>query len=286
MVLAWGGNYLFVRVGIAYAPPLWLATLRASVGAAGVGAYLAIRPGTSRFTRRDGRDAMLLGLPNTAIFLGLWFVAAAYVPAGQAAVLIYTFPLWVALLSPAIVGRNLSRGHWAAIAIGFGGVVLVSEPWSSSPGSGGLWPTAALLAAAISWALATLAFQRRFLPEDLAVANAYQLLGGAIALFAASLVEHQAEFVSSSPALWLSVAWLGLFGTSFAYGVWFYLLKARPAATVSAYAFLVPLAALGLSVGLAGERLAPGQGVGVALVLVGLYLVGRGPQVRSKIRGA
>jgi len=277
MVVAWAGNYLFVRVGELYVAPLWLATLRAGVGALGIGAYLAFRPTEAELSARDRRDALLLGLPNTALFLGLWFVAAPSVAPGEAAVVIYTFPLWVALFSPIALGSRLGRSHWAAVATGFVGVVLVSQPWASGTGRIPLTPLTELLVAAVSWAGATVAFQRRFVPAKLPQANGYQLLGGASALLAASALLGVAHWPPSSPELWASVAWLGLFGTAFAYGVWFFLLRSVHASSLSAFAFLVPLTALALSAALEGERVDLLQGAGVVCVLSGIYLVGRSP---------
>jgi len=117
-VLAWGGNYLFVRVGLAHASPIWLATFRAGLGLLGFGAYLLLRGGPTRLDLRAKRTAFLLGIPNTAVFFGLWFGAARSVPAGQAAVVIYTFPLWVALLSIPVLRRRLTGSHWALVSVG------------------------------------------------------------------------------------------------------------------------------------------------------------------------
>jgi drug/metabolite transporter (DMT)-like permease len=277
MVLAWGGNYLFVRVGEQYASPIWLATLRAGVGALGVGTYLLVRRGHGTFDWTDRRDAMLLGIPNTAIFLGLWFVAAGAVPPGQTAVVIYTFPLWVALFSPAVLGARLGRLQWAAVGVGFAGVFLVSQPWATGATRPPIVPLLELLAAAVFWAGATVGFQRRFRPESLAEANGFQLLGGALTLLATSLVVEGVSAPAAAPSFWLSVVWLGVFGTAFAYGVWFFLLQRVHASVLSTYAFLVPLVALVLSVFFEGERLAVVQVLGVVFVLLGVYLVGKAP---------
>ncbi len=280
MVLAWAGNYLFVREGELFVAPLWLATFRAATGAVGVAAFLALRPGGAAFSRADRRDAILLGIPNTAIFLGLWFVAAPAIPPGQTAVIIYTFPLWVALLSPPVLGSRLGPAHWTAVGVGFVGVVLVSQPWLAGASSVSVPRLLELLGAAVSWAGATVAFQRRFPPSALARANLYQLAGGAATLAVASLALAGVPHPAPSPDLWIAVLWLGLFGTAFAYGVWFFLLRSVHASSLSADAFLVPLVALALSVLFDGERLSAVQVAGAALVLIGIYLVGRSPLAR------
>lgn len=277
MVFAWGGNYLFVRLGEEYVAPLWLATLRAALGAAAVGGFLLLRPAGSPLSPRDRRDAVLLGVPNTGLFLALWFVAAPSVAPGVTSVVIYTFPLWVALFAPSILGSRLGRWHWSAIGVGFAGVILVSQPWTSAPSPTFYRPLAELLAAAVCWAGATVAFQRRFAPEALPRANAYQLLGGAITLAALSLGFGDAAVPGLDPALWAAILWLSLFGTAFAYGVWFFLLRTVHASTLSGFSFLVPLVALTLSAVFDGETLTLPQALGVVLVLTGIYLVGSHP---------
>ena len=275
MVLAWAGNYLFVRVGELYVTPLWLATLRAGIGAAGVAGYLLVRPSPGPFSDRDRRDALLLGIPNTGLFLALWFVAAPSVAPGAASVIVYTFPLWVALFSPAALGTHLGTAHWVAVGLGFGGVILVSRPWSAGVNSAALLPFVELLGAAVVWAIGTVLIQRRFEPVALARANAYQLLGGAGFLVAVTVATGQVSWVAGPADLWVAVLWLGLYGTAFAYGIWFFLLRQLHASALSAYSFLVPLTALVLSALFEGERLALVQLAGVALVLVSIYLVGR-----------
>jgi len=277
VVFAWAGNYLFVRVGEGFVAPLWLASLRAGIGALAIGGYLALRRPLVAFSRRDVRDALLLGIPNTAVFLGLWFVAAPAIAPGETAVLVYTFPLWVAVFAPALLGSHLGRRHAYAVGLGFVGVVLVSEPWNAAVRGADLLPFLELLAAAISWAVATLLFQRRFSPEKLPWANGYQLLGGAVVLIGVSAAAGQTATPLASPGLWVAAAWLGLLGTAFAYGVWFHLLRSVHASALSAYAFLVPLTALGLSAVFEGERLILPQLVGVLLVVLGIYLVGTNP---------
>ncbi len=286
MVLSWAGNYLFVRLGEQSAAPLALATYRAALGAAGVGAYLAWRAPGASLPPRDRRDAFLLGIPNTGLFLGLWFVAAPAIAPGETSVLIYTFPLWVALFSPAVLGLKLGRSHWAAVAIGFAGVALISEPWNGGLTRSDLLPIAELLGAAITWAATTTLFQRRFEPAALARANGYQLLGGAVALAAASFAAGELFRPTPTADLAVSVLWLGLFGTAFAYGVWFFLLQKLHASTLSAYSFLVPLVTLALSAGLEHEHLGTVELAGVALVVLGVYLVGRRPLAAPPARRA
>ncbi len=274
LVVAWGLNYIFVREGLPYAAPLWLAFLRSGVGALGAAAIVGLRASRSRLDRAARRDALLLGIPNTALFFGLWFVAAGSVLPGIASVVVYTFPLWVAVFSGPVLHRRVGPVDGLAIVGGFVGVVLIAQPCQAGAGQLPLVAVLELLAGAVSWATGTVVAQRRFPPSDLIEVNAYQLAGGATALFVASvLFEGGTVPVPSAPLLGI-VLWLGLVGTSFGYAVWFWLLGRTHASRLSAYVFLVPVVALAASSLLFGERLDLLQVVGVAAVLAALYAIG------------
>ena len=269
--VVWGFNFVFVRVGLADAGPLWLAFLRAAVGAGATAVVVSLLGAWRELDARGRRAAFLLGLPNTAAIYALVMLGIQSVLPGLAAVLTYTFPLWVAILSPTVLGHRLTGLDWAAIAGGFVGVVLVAGGWDILSAGLPLAAVVELLAAAISWAVGTVLFQRRFRREEMLGANAYQLLGGAAGLAVAVGLLAPRPLPTASLSLDVSVLWLGIVGTTLAYTVWFWLLGRTRAATLSAYVFLVPVVALGASTVVFGERLSPIQLVGVALVFLSIY---------------
>jgi drug/metabolite transporter (DMT)-like permease len=277
IVLAWGFNYLFVDLGLRWAGPIWLAVLRSGVGCAGMLVLVTVARGWGTLDVRARRDALLLGIPNTTLFFGLWFVAARSVPPGIASVVIYTFPFWVALLSATALGRPLSRVAWLSIGVGFAGVVLLSQAWSFVTPGLSLLPIVELLAASLSWAVGTVLFQRRFRRPEILSASFYQLAGGLAGLVILLLATGITPVPHISIDLLAASLWLGLVGTTVAYAIWFTLLGHTPAARMSAYLFLVPLVALGASVLLLGERLVAAQAAGALLVIVAIYVIGRTP---------
>ncbi len=279
--VVWGFNFLFVRVGLSDATALWLALLRAAIGAGAAAVLLTAVRGWGRLDRAGRRDALLLGLPNTAAFYALLFVAIQSVLPGVAAVLTYTFPLWVALLSPAVLGHRLGVRQWLALGAGFLGVALVAQIASVSAGGLSLVPVLELLGSAVAWAVGTVVFQRRFDRAQMLEANAFQLVGGSVALLALVILLGPTPLPTFAPSLDISLVWLGILGTALAYSIWFDLLGRTRAATLSAYAFLVPVVALAGSVVFFGEHLGPLQVVGVALVLVSIYGLGRSAAQQS-----
>jgi drug/metabolite transporter (DMT)-like permease len=281
LILAWGFNYLVIRVGLATSPPLWLATYRAGVGALGVLAFVALRHAPKRLDAAGRRDALLLGIPNTTLFFGLWFVAAPYILPGETAVVVYTFPLWVTLLAGPLLGERWTATAPLALAAGFVGVALVARVWMLQAAAPLALPVLALLGGAIAWAVGTVLIQRRFRAPDMVEVNALQLVGGSIGLAVAAAVVEGVPTSASPSSLLVIALYLGLVGTAFAYGVWFWLLGRIPAGELSRYVFLVPVVALLASIAFLGERLDLGQFVGVALVVVAVYLTGRARVGRS-----
>lgn len=278
----WGLNYPFVVLALHSAAPLWLAFLRAAAGLIASLVIVSILGEWGRIDRAGRRDAALLGLLNTTAFFGLWFEAARFVSPGVAAILIYTFPLWVAILSIPVLGSRLGILRWVAVAVGFGGVVLVSGVAMGGSASIPLAAGVALGLAAISWAAGTVLMRRRFDRWQMLEANVYQLVGGTLGLLLAVALLQPLPLPQASPDLIVSVVWLGVMGTAVAYSIWYSLLGRTAAAPLSAYLFLVPVVALAASVAYFGERLTFVQIGGVALVLLSIYGVSRAAPVGSR----
>jgi len=277
IALVWGLNYIFVNLGLAFSGPLWLGTLRAAFGLLGSAVIFAFVHPRGKLDRRGRRDAFLIGLPNITVFFTCWFLAAGEVLPGVAAVIIYTFPLWVAVLSAPLLGHRLTARHGVSVAACFAGVVLISQLGFVGGETVPLAPVVELLVAAFAWAMATVVIQRRFHRDEMLEANVYQLVGGAVGMLAVTLLFQPIPLPDFQPVLWASVGWLGVLGTAVAYSIWFYLLGRTRAATLSAYLFLVPVVALAASAMIFHERLTVVQLAGVVLVLASIYGIARAP---------
>ncbi len=275
MVLAWGLNFIFVRIGIQSSPALWLATFRALLGSAGVIAGLLVWRAGTPLTRSERRDSLLLGIPTTALFFGLWFQGASQISPGEVAVIVYTFPLWVVILSYLLLSERPARWTWAGVVVGFVGIILLEQPWNG--GSGRVPPVAVieLLIAAVCWAGGTVGLKARIRGPALRTANGVQLASGAgVLLVGALLLEPHPVIILNGPFI-ESVLWLGLVGTAFANVAWFALLARFPAPTISTWAFLTPVVALIASVLIFSERFDLIQLIGVVAVLAGVVVVAR-----------
>jgi drug/metabolite transporter (DMT)-like permease len=81
-------------------------------------------------TRNPGAIALRgLALLGSTI-LNFW--ALGFLPLTMTAAIMFSMPLWVCLLSVPLLGEHVGPRRWAAILVGFGGILVVTRPWSGT----------------------------------------------------------------------------------------------------------------------------------------------------------
>ena len=105
----WSMGYPIAKVGLLYAEPMTLLTMRYAAVIILMAALFAIlRPPLPK-TRRDWAHVAFVGFLIQAIYFGMsYFAFRAGVAAGTVALIMSLQPILVALIAPALVGR----GDW------------------------------------------------------------------------------------------------------------------------------------------------------------------------------
>jgi len=111
--------------------------------------------------------------------LGVGFVFWAYslLPMADATALLFAAPLFVAMLSPIMLKEKVDRYRWAAVIVGFGGILLIQKP------SGDMFSTPAsliALAAALCVALVNIALRNLGRTDEALTTVFYFLLIGVL----------------------------------------------------------------------------------------------------------
>ena len=65
------------------------------------------------------------------------FAALGFLPLTMTSAIMFTGPLWVCLLSIPLLGERVGPRRWAAILVGFVGVLVVTRPWTGHAPLGG-----------------------------------------------------------------------------------------------------------------------------------------------------
>ena len=87
------------------------------------------------------------------------FYGYQQLPLASVSALGFTMPLFLTLLSVPMLGERVGPRRMAAVLVGFGGVLLMVRPWAAE-GTGNLPAMAAVLAAALAWALAMISIRK------------------------------------------------------------------------------------------------------------------------------
>lgn len=226
---------------------------------------------------RQAPMVALIGLLQTAAVMGLLFVGMRSIPAAAAAILLFTNPLWVALLGRWWLHERLGALRVAGLLLGVVGVALAIGPGalagSAGPTLGG---ELCCLASALCWAAATTLNKRAALPIGGLALNFWQMLVGALVLLAlARLVGGERWPAGLSLREWAWFGWLAIPASTGSFGLWFVALRRGGATQASGWLFLAPLFAVLLSWAVLDTTLGALQVVGGAAIGAGLWLVNR-----------
>lgn len=113
----------------------------------GVAVVLGVGVATGRMGEVSTRNLPLQVIRNLTHFTGqnLWFLAVTLIPLAQVFALEFTSPLWVLLLAPLILGERVRPVQYAVALLGFGGVLIVAQPFAGPLQPGLIWAGLAAL---------------------------------------------------------------------------------------------------------------------------------------------
>jgi drug/metabolite transporter (DMT)-like permease len=130
-------------------------TYRSAIGVAIVCTILTWR---GRWRDIRGNRLGLHTARNLCHFTGqnLWLYALTVIPLAQVAVLEFSYPIWVAVAAPLLLGERMTLQRAVAVLLGFAGILLVVRPGLMPVNAG----TLAALGAAFCFAGAALATRK------------------------------------------------------------------------------------------------------------------------------
>jgi drug/metabolite transporter (DMT)-like permease len=281
----WGVSFLMIRIAGSTFPPLWVALLRCTLGAALLWTVLSLG-GNKLPPRRLLPWLLTVALFNNAIPFTLFAWGERTVPSNIAAVINATTPIWTLLLSMAIHRTRAALLTIGGVLLAFGGVLVVvishaGDPAADHTPGGVLRGTIVIALAALGYAIATVLAKAKLQGLDpIGLATTQLTLAGLMILPAALAGVHPSALHLAPVA---AIAVLGFAGSGYAYLLYYRLLSQVSATHVAAVTYLLPI--WGLFWGLfAHESIGLFACIGVAVTIAGLILLNlrpRAPQVEQ-----
>lgn len=272
-------NQITVKLGSEGLQPVFYAGMRSVLAIFFVWAWLAYRGRPPRLRLETLGHGLLIGTLFSAEFLFL-FLAIDLTTVGRASLIMYSMPVWYAVLAHFGLGERISPVKAAGLLLAFAGCgwALMSRP---TTGEASLAGDLCALGAAWGWALTAFVARRPVMRAE----------GPELQLFWMVLV--------SGPLLVLVSPFFGplirdlqpvhvvllIFQASVVVAggfiAWLWLMSVYPSATVASFSFLTPVLALTLGALVFGESLTWSILGAAAFVAAGIVLINRPTRVAA-----
>jgi len=219
LAFVWGGHWAVTKIGLRDIPPFTFGALRVATGLATLAGLLAARGRLHLPPRSDLPVVLSVGLGQVAAAIALMNLALQVVPAGRSSVLMYTMPLWVAVIQATLLRRGLDAWQATGLVLGLVGIAALLNPtvidWTS-PGQ--LAGSTALLASAVIWAATTIQLRHHRWTASPLELQPWQLLIALVPLTVLAIVLEWHEPVRWGARALLVLAYSGPLATGF--GFW------------------------------------------------------------------
>lgn len=285
VVVAWGLNFVVIKVGLHSMPPLLLAGLR-FVLVAFPAIFFVARP---RIPLR-----LLLGYGLTISFGQFAFLFCAIkfgMPAGLASLVLQAQAFFTIILGAGVFGERLQSRQRVGITLAVLGVLVLIE--SSLNGQHiPLLGFMLTLAAAFSWACGNI-FNKKIMQHSSRPAVMSLVVWSALIpivpfMFASLVFDGPALMLQSlitiDTTTLLSLVYLAFVATIIGYGIWGSLLGRYETWRVAPLSLLVPVIGMASAAVLLGETLSMLQLAGAVLVMAGLYINVFGFRLRRAVQ--
>lgn len=270
--LLWGSSFLFVKLLDGALSPLAIAACRGCVGGLVLALWFAVT-GRNLIPRgRELRHWLVLGTLNGFVPNILVAYALLTLASGRAAMLQASGPLVTATLAHlAFADEKLGARRFTGLLIGLCGMVLLVGP-RAMEGGASLLAVLAMLGVTLCYALGNIYTKTADDIEPARLALGQQVVSGLAALGLALAAGGWMSFVAV-PAHLATLLALGVVATAVPITIFMQLIRRAGPTRAAMTGYLVPTFATLLGVAVLGERIAPVEALGGAVVLAGVFLV-------------
>ncbi len=274
-VLLWATGFIGARYAMPWAEPFSFLAARFAIAFALLGLLVVVMR-SKRLPGRDAARAAFAGaLIHGAYLGGVFWAIRNGMPAGLSALIIGLQPLITAVMAGWALGEKVTPRHWAGLAIGFVGIVIVLFPRLGDMAGGVTLATfSACLLGAIAISAGTI-WQKRYVSGgDLVTGTMWQYLGATLLTGIAALALETGAYELTGELVF-AMAWLVFVLSIGAIFLLMWMIREGEMAKVSSLFYLVPAVTAVIAWLLFGETLTPVQVFGMVVATVGVGMATR-----------
>lgn len=274
VVFVWSSGWSVMKVALAFVDPLNFALQRFVLSALVLSPLLVHARKKIRVDKRAIPKLLVLTAVNTASIVPIYW-GLVYETSGIGAILTYTQPLFVFCLCVLFLKSEAKPVRLLGAFVGFSGVVVVLSVERAgsiqvSPSIGDVL----LLLGAFLWAVAIVYYKKSLSDVDPILTSVIQQALGAV-IIAPLALGVEGFSLPLTPSYLMMVLYLGIFGSGITVYIWLFLIRDEDVTVLALSSFLVPMVAVFLGWLFLAENIQLISVLGVAMILLGLYLTNR-----------
>ncbi len=284
--LGWGSSFLFIKMALDEFTPAQVGFIRLAVGALVLVGIVAVTRAWPSLTWRQVGSIAVVAIGMSTVPMVLIPMAEQHLTSILASLLNAATPLWTAMFVALLIPHErTTRAQLLGLAVGALGIAVLVGAWNvrDFPIEG----TVLMLVATAFYGIGSTLSRRLLTTVEAAPAALSMVQVGLSSLMVlpvaiGSGAPGEYAFDLSHRAVWGAVL-LGIMGTSFAYVLFWRVVKLAGATTATSVTYLAPVVAAVLGILVLGETMHWYEPVGAVIVLSGVYLAGRaGSSPRKK----
>ena len=272
----WGGNVVAIKIGLRGIPPLAAAGIRFGIALPLIALWARMRRVSLKPRGGEMIPLLVVGLLFTAqIAILNWGTRLTL--AGQATVILHTYPVFVAFLAHFIVpGDRLSWLRLIGVICAFAGIVVVFWEKIAIGTGGSMVGDLLCLGSGFLLGLLTVLIKRYVQVVEAPRLLLWQMIIGVPLFFLLHALFEGGSAFEFSPPVIKALFYQGVVVGVFCFLSWFSILKLYSPSRLTVLFFSAPLWGLLASYLLLAEGISIGLAIGAAMVALGIFLVNRG----------
>lgn len=269
--LGWGLNWPAMKIILRDWPPLFARGVTGIVSALILFAIAAMCRERVGVPRKAWGALVFAAFTNVFAWMGFTTMSMTKLSISEAALLVYTMPIWTTMLAWPVLGSRPKPRDIAGLILGFAGLFVLFSGHPLGDGSGKVVGIAVALGAAILFALGSL-LAARSLPVSPISFVAWQISLGSIPMVLLGLAFEHPNVGGLKPDSAFALTYMTLVPMGSCYLTWFAAIRRLPATTAAVGMLSVPV------IGILSGALFVGESVGwreisaVVLTLAGVAL--------------
>ena len=279
IAVIWALNFSVVKASLSEIDIYSFNAIRFILAAGLIWGIMLFRGVNVHIPKSDWLPLLGIGLIGNVLYQWLFIVGIDLTLSANAAVMLGTIPIWIAIFSHLFTDEKMTRLKAIGVVLAFSGVAAIvgggSNPISlvSDTFRGDL----IIVCAAVTWAVFTIR-SKQFLKRYTALqfSGIMTLIGAVVLTGLAFFRAESTDWIDVSIPAYGGMIYSGMLSIGLAYLIWNNgIVNVGPVKT-SVYQNLVPVLGLFFGIILLNESLSPLQYIGAAIVVTGIVMTRRG----------